>query len=203
LPSHVYYTSSLWLNPTTLGCKNYRKNKKAGFQWAYNIFLGQDLVFDIDEDDLNKAKREAIKLINFLKSKGYKDLKIVYSGNRGFHVYVYDWKPCINEPNPKRREEEYFNAKIDLINEINNNDIANIDTYTTLDTRRIIRLPNTVHCKSYNICQFVDNVKKFKPETILSSEVNPMMRESIRPTAKAVVHEHLVLGNMAGYNIKI
>jgi DNA primase small subunit len=67
-------------------------------------WIGADLIFDIDAPDLpnvseedtykeklDKAKDEAIKLIDFLEDDfGYEDFEITFSGGKGFHVHVRD-----------------------------------------------------------------------------------------------------------------
>ncbi len=68
-------------------------------------WLGSDLAFDIDADTsqcdhpkefvcekcMEKTKDSVLLVIDILKNDlGFKDIEIVFSGNRGYHIYVYD-----------------------------------------------------------------------------------------------------------------
>lgn len=91
VPANIFYSSAYYAKPSA----EYMELK--GWQ-------GADLIFDIDADHLplksastevalNVAKREVIRLANILisdfgVSKG--DIKIVFSGSRGYHLHVYD-----------------------------------------------------------------------------------------------------------------
>ncbi len=69
------------------------------------IWEGADLVFDIDADTtecehpdnlvcdkcLEETKQSVLTLLDFLREDfGFNDVRVVFSGNRGYHVYVYD-----------------------------------------------------------------------------------------------------------------
>lgn len=69
------------------------------------IWEGADLVFDIDAETkecshpdnlvcgkcLEETKQSVLTLLDFLKGDfGFKNVRIVFSGNRGYHIYVYD-----------------------------------------------------------------------------------------------------------------
>lgn len=89
LPAHVYYSSAYYEKP------NEEKMENKGW-------IGADLIFDIDADHLplknnsiakalERAKIEVKKLIKILKTDfGVKELEIFFSGNRGYHVHVFD-----------------------------------------------------------------------------------------------------------------
>ena len=104
VPAHVYYSSALYLYPAAR-----KMNEK---DW-----IGADLIFDLDADHLRCAagtyadmlelvKRETIKLLDFLTYDfGFepKDMEIVFSGGRGYHVHITD--PRIKSfESPERRE---------------------------------------------------------------------------------------------------
>ncbi len=94
-PLHVYYSTAYYKNPSS--------QDMDGKGWQ-----GADLVFDIDADHietdsckylsdgmtlrcLDDAKAEALKLVDVLTNElGFKDgdVKIVFSGSRGFHAHV-------------------------------------------------------------------------------------------------------------------
>jgi len=92
-PRHVYHSSAYYQKPNA--------QNMAGKGW-----LGADLIFDIDADHikgaegltyrqmLDKVKDEISKLVNeyLLRDLAFeeKDLDIVFSGGRGYHVHVRD-----------------------------------------------------------------------------------------------------------------
>jgi len=85
------------------------------------IWLGSDLIFDLDidmdlieQEKLNKVKDEALKLIDFLKEDfgiSGSEIQTNFSGNRGFHVKVF------NEVIEKLGKDE----RIEIINYITAN----------------------------------------------------------------------------------
>lgn len=169
-PSHVYFTTSRWLDPQRLGPRDL-KGKRAGYQTAHSVFLGQELYFDIDAPgDLPGAIADAHALFDFLRAEGLEDLRLVYSGNKGFHVHAYDFEqkfaPRFPE-DPAEREGAAQSARADLVRRIVSAGIG-IDVDVTMDPRRILRLPGTVHGKTFNICQFVDPARldAFRPNRI-------------------------------------
>ena len=169
-PAHVYFTTSRWLDPQRLGPRELR-GRKAGYPIAHNVFLGQELYFDIDAPgDLAAAKRHARSLLDLLRGEGLQDLRLVYSGNKGFHVHAYDFEkrfgPDLPE-DPRKREAAAQAARTDLVTRIVNAGIG-IDVDITMDPRRILRLPGTVHGKTFNICEFLDpdRLESFQPTRI-------------------------------------
>lgn len=84
-PAHIYYSSALYSNPSA------EKMEDKGW-------LGAELIFDIDADHisgkgnrLQRAKKEIMKLYEILESRfGVKEMEIVFSGSRGYHIHVLD-----------------------------------------------------------------------------------------------------------------
>ncbi len=169
-PAHVYFTTSRWLDPQRLGPRDL-KGRRAGYPIAHNILLGQELYFDIDAPgDLDGAKEDAAALLAFLHREGLRDLRLVYSGNKGFHVHAYDFEarflPRLPE-DPREREAAAQSARAGLVTRIVEAGIG-IDVEITMDPRRILRLPGTVHGKTFNRCEFVDpaGLDAFRPTRI-------------------------------------
>ena len=169
-PAHVYFTTARWLDPQRLGPRDLR-GRRAGYPVAHNVFLGQELYFDIDTPgDLAAGKAHATRLLDLLRSEGLRELRLVYSGNKGFHVHAYDFerrfRPDLPE-DPREREAAAQTARAGLVTRIVEAGIA-IDVEITMDPRRILRLPGTVHGKTFNICQFVApaELDEFQPNRI-------------------------------------
>ncbi|WP_456370775.1 DNA primase catalytic subunit PriS [Geoglobus sp.] len=82
-PLHAYYSSAYYENPGA------EKMDDKGWK-------GADLIFDIDADHLPRgglaeAKKQIIRLHDLLEEDfGVEDMKIVFSGGRGYHIHVYD-----------------------------------------------------------------------------------------------------------------
>jgi len=84
VPAHVYFSSAYYLKPSA------EMDEKG---WT-----GADLIFDIDYDhlptkSLESAKREVFKLLRILEKDfgiDEKEIEVCFSGNRGYHVHVYD-----------------------------------------------------------------------------------------------------------------
>jgi len=105
-PSHAYYSSAYYEQP-------------AAPTMAEKKWLGADLIFDLDADHvegakglpyeqmLQRVKREVIVLIDefLLGDLGFAadDMKIVFSGGRGYHVHVRD-RAVTNLSSHERRE---------------------------------------------------------------------------------------------------
>lgn len=93
VPAHVYYSSAYYELPAAATMEE----KK---------WLGADLIFDLDadhikgseglsyEDMLAKVKKEMIRLLDdfIMGDLGFNsnDVKVVFSGGRGYHVHVFD-----------------------------------------------------------------------------------------------------------------
>lgn len=93
VPAHLYYSSAYYQNPNA--------QKMADKKW-----MGADLVFDLDADHvrgvqglsypemLRKVKHEVTRLLDefILGDFGFDsdNVKIVFSGGRGYHVHVND-----------------------------------------------------------------------------------------------------------------
>lgn len=170
VPAHAYFTTSRWLDPQRLGPRELR-GTRAGYRIAHNVFLGQELYFDLDvPDDLAAAKDHALRLLDFLRGEGLRELRLVYSGNKGFHVHAYDFETRFRTDlpeDPREREGAAQSARIDLVERLIAADVP-IDVDITMDTRRILRLPGTVHGKTFNICELVDpaELDAFEPAHI-------------------------------------
>ena len=105
VPAHVYYSSAYYLRPSA------EMDEKG---WS-----GADLIFDIDYDhlptkSLKSAKREVFKLVKILEKDfgvDEKDLEICFSGNRGYHVHVYDERFRYLDTMERREIVDYFTLR--------------------------------------------------------------------------------------------
>ena len=142
--SDLYISTSRWLNPIDL--PRLRDKER-----SHPILLDHLIVFDIDVaplslKNLEKAQRIAIDLHNYLHSDStIKFLSASFSGSKGFHLFYLDLereKFAIEDP--KKREEEVREYRKQLLTRVLEEGFE-VDPRVTADTRRIIRLPGSIH----------------------------------------------------------
>ncbi len=111
VPAHIYYSSAYYASPgaSTMSEKSW---------------LGADLVFDLDADHvegaeelsypdmLSRVKREAKKLIDefLIEDFGFdlSDMRIVFSGGRGYHVHVTNDRVIPMKSHERREIVDYI-----------------------------------------------------------------------------------------------
>ena len=153
-PLHVYFSSARYEHPSARPPEG--EPIMIGKGW-----LGADLVFDIDNDhlpdkSLGNAAFHAMHLIEVLKDNfAFKDMMLVFSGSRGYHVHVRD--ECIQSFNSLCRREvaDYFMEYFP--NGMENPRYVGIDAPVTIDTARLIRLPGSIHGGTMQPCSVVGN----------------------------------------------
>ena len=135
-------------------------------------WLGADLIFDLDGDYLSQTmkynemlyniKCETQKLLYELLDTfaiDRKNIELVFSGNRGYHIHVYD-KSFIEWKQYERRElVNYLITKCD------------IDPPVSYDIVRLIRIPNSLHGKTGMVAEMIplDKFDKWEPHIMASS----------------------------------
>ncbi len=174
-PLKVFYMTSKFLNPRSIGPDPHsrsgaKKFKKKGMMPVYNnLFLGQELYFDVDFkmdsfDDSAAMTKRVVQWVCEKFSITPEDLTIVFSGGKGFHVIWYGWNMADHAP--QRFQDTYHSlmtrqsggyispqlqklhrlVKTEYIEELKEAEVL-VDYEVTRDTRRIIRLPGTYHHK--------------------------------------------------------
>jgi DNA primase small subunit len=174
-PDHVYYSTSTWLDSQNMGPKELKK--RPGYDFAYNVFLSQELYFDVDvAGDLEEAKNWTRKLKKCLEDDyGFRKILMIYSGNKGFHLHIYDFELSKFElavsEHPAVREQQTQEVKVKIVNDMMSKGLV-FDADVTVDTRRIIRLPGSVNAKTLNICEIVDDLETFQPQRLADASGN-------------------------------
>ena len=136
-PLHVYFSVAKYSDPSNI-------------IMAEKGRLGTDLIFDIDYDalkvpTLGEAAYQIMELSGILKDKfALKDLTMVFSGSRGYHIHVRD--DCIQSLNRYERSQivDYVIARG-----------IEIDAPVTCDMSRLIRLPGSIHGKTMHECRII------------------------------------------------
>lgn len=192
-PLDVYYTIGRFLSPETLGPKT---NKV-----AENLFLGADLVFDIDKapfsiQNVEKARLETLRLMNFLNGQKIAIKYVAFSGAKGFHIVCQDPFEYI-EASPIERENRAKNYRIQLTEKIRAQEIE-IDSKVTTDTRRILRLPGTINSKTGIECRILqpNEIQQYAIEIIKKSKRLNTSASSIR---KEMTDKFHLLRKMLGF----
>ena len=154
-PTDLYYGTAEWLEP--VGLPRIRETDKPA-----PILLDHLVVFDIDQTpfcrrSIEKARKIAVKLVEWLEQE--EDLQlfyVCYSGSKGFHVVLKD---CNRKKfaiiDHREREEVVRNSRKQLLQRVLSAGFL-VDKTVTGDTRRIIRLPGSLHGKTGWVCTIID-----------------------------------------------
>ncbi len=144
MPTDVYVSTSSWLDPVNLPKLKDSKRPPP-------ILIDHMVVFDIDmrpfcRSRLELARKEALSLSEWITENT--DLRIrhvSFSGSKGFHIVAIDPdRSPFEEPDPVKREQvvrENRKALLGRVIEAGHD----VDPVVTADTRRIIRVPGTLH----------------------------------------------------------
>jgi len=151
MPTDLYVSTSSWLDPVNLPRLKDSKRPPP-------ILIDHMVVFDIDMrpfclSKLEQARKEALVLREWISQNT--DLEIQYvsfSGSKGFHIVAFDLdRSLFEEPDPAKREQAVRENRKELLERV----IAaghNVDPVVTADTRRIIRVPGTIHGSTGWVC---------------------------------------------------
>lgn len=154
IPTDVYVSTSSWLNPVELP-------RLHDTEASSPVLLDHLVVFDIDvapfsQKNMEVARKSAANLYLWMQQyTEYQFSHVTFSGSKGFHLFYYDLaREKFQIPDLKVREETVRDARKELLEQAVNAG-HHLDTRITADTRRIIRLPGTVHGKTGWICSII------------------------------------------------
>lgn len=155
MPTDVYVSTSSWLNPVNL--PRIKEIKKPS-----PILLDHLVVFDIDIRPfcllrLEEARKATLHLKNWLiENSEIKIRHITFSGSKGFHIIAEDPdREPFSEPDPRLREDKVRSQRKRLLDRVIEAGHP-VDNVVTADTRRIIRLPGTIHGKTGWVCTIIN-----------------------------------------------
>jgi hypothetical protein len=149
-----------------------------------NAFIAQEMYFDVDYEmeSFQESAEETLKLAEYYETVDFKgckkDIQFVFSGGKGFHMvdFGFSLRSAIGEnmnnqiESILRKEKDASgsfkghafaamkisrNYKKRLIKNIRKQNIL-LDYEVTVDPRRIIRLPGTIHGKRGRVCRIID-----------------------------------------------
>ena len=144
MPTDVYVSTSSWLNPVNLP-------RLKDTSRPPPILLDHLVVFDIDmrpfcRRRLEQARSAVLDLRDWLLENTDLEIQhISFSGSKGFHLIAQDPdRSVFAEPDPSKREEAVRKQRKALLNQVIEAGHP-VDPVVTADTRRIIRVPGTLH----------------------------------------------------------
>ena len=150
-PADIYFSTSSWLNPIDLP-------RLSDETRPHPILLNHLVVFDIDFsplslDNLEQARITTLKLYNWIeKNYDYEFISISFSGSKGFHLFYNDLdRTLFSIENAKDRENAVKQERSKLLQQVLLAGFK-VDPRITADTRRIIRLPGSIHGKTGLLC---------------------------------------------------
>lgn len=185
-PQDCYFSVSQFLNNKQARVKKYTK-RYAGFEQAYNILLGSDYIIDIDEEEgqRQKAFDEMKRIADYVRNTfGFTDMTFTNT-NRGQQILINnfyekyigrltledyeDYKSGKNVKclfNCKDREHHLSNILRGFTWKLKDAG-CKFDFSVAMDTRRIVRLFNSVHhsgviCNSTNNFSEIEKLKEVK-----------------------------------------
>ena len=202
-PSDIYFSTSSWLEPIDL--PNLNDETK-----PHPILLNHLIVFDIDFaplslENLEQARLTTLNLHNWIEEKyDYELLSISFSGSKGFHLFYNDLdRTLFSIENAKERENAVKEARNKLLQEVILAGFK-VDPRITADTRRIIRLPGSIHGKTGLLCHrisletlsnsvdlWIDHVPNFYPELNIPKTAKAQVNKDKNPMKKHVLDEQI------------
>ena len=186
-PSDLYVSTSSWLNPIDI--PRLRDTER-----PHPVLLDHLIVLDIDVaplslKNLEKAKEIAKGVHSFVMlNESVEFVHATFSGSKGFHLIYKDTdREKFGIPDPKQREETVRQERKDLLSRVLEQGFE-VDERITADTRRIIRLPGSIHGKTGFQCTCIDT-NQFDIPLIQLLEQIPKIGDAvvIPKKAKAIV----------------
>lgn len=161
-PRDAYVGTASWLDPVALPRLRDARSPAP-------ILLDHLVVFDIDAAPwslwrLDAARRATRRLLEWVERET--DLVLVhvtYSGAKGFHVVARDPdRSPFQEPDPRTREARVRDARRRVLRRALDADHP-VDPTVTADTRRVIRLPGTLHGATGWACSIIPRHRLDEP----------------------------------------
>ncbi|MBW2981960.1 hypothetical protein KY343_03715 [Candidatus Woesearchaeota archaeon] len=162
-PLSIYYTLGKWQNPVKLGSKRETK----GYRVSDHNLLSLDFGIDVDDPNLEVARRNALKILNIMK-KDYPLLYIAFSGSKGFHLVFKDTQNLSNAQ--IQREEKLSDFRKIYISQ-NLRDIK-FDVGRSLNTRQVFKVPGTLAAKTGSVVQILTEEQLKQPINKLIKDID-------------------------------
>jgi DNA primase catalytic subunit len=189
-PTDIYFSTSSWLDPVNLP-------RLSDETRPHPILLNHLIVFDIDFtplslENLEQARITTLKLHNWIEKNYYYELlSISFSGSKGFHLFYNDLdRTLFSIENAKDRENAVKAERNKLLQEVLLAGFK-VDPRITADTRRIIRLPGSIHGKTGLLCHRIGlEILETNVESWINKVPSYYTDLEIPKTAKAQVNKN-------------
>ncbi len=135
-PEEVFFSGAYYQHPGIVPMDEKKKYR-----------VGADLIFDIDCDMLltqtvEEAYFYALKLVDIMRHVyGFKEVLLVFSGRRGYHVHVQDFDAIRLDLEDRREIVDWLTSNPDSPY------FVPIDPVVTKDIARLIRLPGSLYVR--------------------------------------------------------
>ena len=212
IPSDLYVSTSSWLNPINLP-------RLRDTESPYPILIDHLIVFDIDVaplslKNLEKAKNVAKGLHAYvMENESVEFVHATFSGSKGFHLIYKDTdRTKFGIPDPKEREETVRNERRELLSRVLKQGFE-VDERITADTRRIIRLPGSIHGKTgfqctsidtnqfeLELAQLLEQIPKIDHAVIIPKKAKAVVKKPVKEKGQTVVeYEHSYLMEVSNH----
>ena len=180
-PGDLYVSSSSWLDPVNLpGLRDETKPAP--------VLLNHLVVFDLDHGPFSRKRLEEVRrrtssLLHWLEEHTKLELlHVSFSGAKGFHVVLRDPdRTPFAQADPRVREQAVRAHRQTLLQRVLAAGHA-VDTTVTADTRRIIRVPGSLHGRTRWACTVLPKGQIHQP--IRSWVMNLPRAETALPLPK-------------------
>lgn len=161
-PSDLYVSTSAWLDPVNLpGLRDETKPAP--------VLLDHLVVFDLDHGPFSRKRLEEVRrrtssLLHWLEEHTELVLlHVSFSGAKGFHVVLRDPdRAPFSQADPRVREQAVRAHRQTLLQEVLAAGHA-VDPTVTADTRRIIRVPGSLHGRTKWACTVLPKGQIHRP----------------------------------------
>ena len=169
-PADLYIGTSSWLDPIGLP-------RLSQTDLPAPILIDHLIVFDIDFRPfcyrrLEEARKSTDALVSWLESNENLELVYIsYSGGKGFHVVLKDIDRTVFAiEDPREREKSVRKNRKDLLQRVLGAGFP-VDKTVTADTRRIIRLPTSLHGSTGWVCTRISRDTLASPLRLLVKKI--------------------------------
>lgn len=169
-PTDLYIGTSAWLDPIGLP-------RLSQTDLPAPILIDHLIVFDIDFRPfcyrrLEEARKVTDSLVSWLElNENLELVYISYSGSKGFHVILKDVeRTAFAIEEPREREKNVRENRKDLLQRVLDAGFP-VDKTVTADTRRIIRLPGSLHGSTGWACTRISRDKLASPLKTFIKEI--------------------------------
>ncbi len=183
LPDWILY-NNVHKHPSYMSTNLFRKHKRLSY--IDRIFY--DLDTEGGDDDLSQVKEDALAFTNYLRREWLLDPFLDYSGQKGYHIFVWLQYPYGSEIEEVLLTAVYKALLKELASDL---DLPSLDL-PTIDSKRLTRIPYSRHGVSGRLCSPLDHKGKpilVKPGFVKRHQKGGLSVELVEETAETILME--------------